>query len=186
MSACDTSTGVPHLFILIKFCCTMFHSLPSLSLILEYKPLNTSSLLGMFGTMMLGGGLNVPRYNDILLRHSPHLQTLMDNRLNLFSGDTLCNFQDLPVYKLQPITQLPMDSSNIFIVSSKPPLSPPHSNSWTDSLPRYSNRKMLAAVQLSLYMALVFVYLVNSSLPLPKTIRLPLPCTQLMQLGMRL
>ena len=92
MSACDTSTGVPHLFILIKFCCTMFHSLPSLSLILEYKPLNTSSLLGMFGTMMLGGGLNVPRYNDILLRHSPHLQTLMDNRLNLFSGDTLCNF----------------------------------------------------------------------------------------------
>ena len=83
---CDTSTGVPHSFIPLKFRCTMFDFLHSLSLILEYEPLNTSSLLCLFGlalTQLLGGRLspdchvNVPRYNDTLLLHSPHLQILV-------------------------------------------------------------------------------------------------------------
>ena len=84
--------------------------------------------------------------NDTLLLHSLHLQIHLDqihldlvgslppsngytylltciDRFSHWPGDTSCNW-DLLVYELQPITRLPMDSSNIFIISSKLPLSP--------------------------------------------------------------
>ena len=172
----------------------------TLSLILEYKPLNTSSLLSLFGlalTLMLGGGLapvcpvddeNVARaFLDCWISCFGISPTVTTDRGQQFHSSLWRYLMPLlGSTRLCTTAYHPIANGLIkcFRRQLKAALkSYPHPNSWTDSLSMYSLvfeshwNKMLAAVQLSLYIVLLFVYLVNSSRPLPKTIWYRTPLT---------